>query len=278
MSYKIINSIKKNSAMAPIVNNLLEPPYKSFVKYFNSLAGDRVCYLCKKRFRSFKKYRGGHKNKSDFSKLIQAVGSDIDNFECMYCGCHDRIRHLFMYFDKLKLWETMRGDKILHFAPEPHLQEMIVKYRPSKYIKGDLYPYSKDQIKIDITNIQFKNNTFDFVIANHVLEHIPNYMKAIKELHRVLKPGGVAILQTPYSDSLKYNFELSTIDSGLLRLKYYGQEDHVRYFSGQQLLMSIEKVGFKSKIKRHLELFDERSAYKYGVNLKEDLIMFEKYE
>ncbi len=268
--------IRRNSLLRYLIFDMFLKYQKQLLQKINATGNTHQCYICKNTFNGFTKYRGGTKNKSEFSRLMQTVGSNIDHFGCMYCGCHDRARHIFMYFDKLNFWEEMTDANILHFAPEINLQNKIELLNPNRYIKGDLYPYKDDQIKIDITNIPFENDYFDLVISNHVLEHIPNYIKALKEVHRVLKPGGIAILQTPYSNVLKYNFELSTIKTDYLKLKYYGQEDHVRYFSGKQLFKSIEKVGFKSHIKKHQDLFNKGSAHKFGVNMNEDLLMFEK--
>jgi SAM-dependent methyltransferase len=213
---------------------------------------------------------------NEFRNKLDAVGSDFDNFGCMYCGCHDRERHLFMFFDKLALWGNMKNGKILHFAPEEHLAIKIGEQAPLEYVKADLYPASPDIRKIDATAIPFCNDTFDFLIANHVLEHIPDYCKALSEFYRVLKPGGIAILQTLYSKLLRNNFEDDGIDSDELRLFFHGQEDHVRTFGERQFLKSLEESGFSLQIKKHEDLFDASTAYYYGVNIKEDLIMVAK--
>ena len=132
----------------------------------------------------------GSKSLSEFRKRLDGVGSDTDNFGCMYCGSTDRERHLFMFFDKLMLWETMKQGKILHFAPERHLSIKISEQAPLEYVRGDLYPQKSAIRKIDATAIPFSNDTFDFLIANHLLEHIPDYCKALSEFFRVLKPRG----------------------------------------------------------------------------------------
>ena len=248
------------------------------VKIINNMSSKRKCYICGKTFCRFTKYRGGSKNIPQFRKKLQMVGSDVDNFRCMYCGAHDRERHLFMYFDKLQLWERMKEAKILHFAPEKNLQYKISQLSPAIYVKGDLYPQGHDVQKIDATAIPYENNMFDFLMANHVLEHIPDYRKALLEFYRVLKPGGIAILQTPYSKLLKNNFEDEGINNDELRRYFYGQENHVRTFGEQQFLKSLEEVGFQLNIKKHTDFFDENDAYYYGVPMHEDLIMVEKIE
>ena len=201
------------------------------------------------------------------------VGSDIDNFRCMYCGCHDRERHLFMFFDKLGLWRNIKDSVILHFAPERHLARRLDSESPSKYVKADLHPKNEDVERMDATILPYNEDKFDFIIANHVLEHIPDYGKALREFFRVLKPGGIGIFQTPYSKLLQNNFEDEGIDSDELRLFFHGQKNHVRTFGYNQFLSELETVGFDVQVKKHDECFDAHAAYLYGVNSKEDLIL-----
>ena len=196
---------------------------KNIVRAANSLGSSRKCYICGNTFSYFTKYRGGIKNISEIGKKLKTVGSDVDNFGCLYCGCHDRERHLVMFFDKLMLWENMKNGKILHFAPERQLAKKIGEQIPLEYIKADLFPTNQDIKKIDATAIPFGDDTFDFLIGNHILEHIPDYRNVLSEFNRVLTPGGTAILQTPYSKLLRYNFEDDGIDSDALRLFFHGQ-------------------------------------------------------
>jgi len=259
-----------------IIVNILRIIKRAVEKTVNGLGSKKKCYICGKTFSYFTKFGKGSQGLSVFQKRINGVGSDIDNFGCMFCGCHDRERHLFMFFDKRRFWENMKNKKILHFAPELHLSRKISEQLPLEYVKADLAPSNKDIKKIDATAIPFNNDTFDFLIANHILEHIPHYSKALSEFYRILKPGGIAILQTPYSRLLKNNFEDDGINSDELRLFFYGQEDHVRVFGEHQFLKSIEDVGFRLQIMKHEDYFDEISSYYYGVSANEDLIMVKK--
>ncbi|MEJ2745972.1 MAG: class I SAM-dependent methyltransferase [bacterium] len=170
----------------------------------------------------------------------------------------------------------MKQGRILHFAPERHLSKRISEQAPLEYVMADLYPQNSDIRKIDATAIPFSNDTFNFIIANHVLEHIPNYRKALSEFFRVLKPGGIAVMQTPYSKLLRNNFEDKGIDSEELRHFFYGQDDHVRIFGEHQLLKSLENAGFSLQIKRHIDYFDVSTTYYYGVSGEEDLILVAK--
>ena len=239
----------------------------------NGIGSKKKCYICNRTFFHFTKFKGGSKRKSEFHKRLDIVGSDVDNFGCMYCGSHDRERHLYMYFDKLNIWQKMKVAKILYFAPERNFPAKISEQSPLECIKADLHPKTEAVKKIDATKVPFSDEIFDFVIANHILEHIPVYSKALSEFYRVLKPGGVAILQTPYSKILKKKFEDENLDTDELRLFFYGQEDHVRIFSEYQFFESIENAGFNLQVKKHVDLFDDHIAYIYGVNKEENLIL-----
>ncbi len=247
--------------------------FKYIELFINSLGKKHKCYICEKTFFYFTKFNGGLKNFSNFLKQSQIIGSDLDNFGCMYCGSHDRERHLFMFFDQIQLWEKFTNAKILHFAPEKNLELKIKSTNPETYIVADLYPYRKDILKIDATNIPFESNYFDVVIANHVLEHISNYKKALQEIYRVLKLKGFAILQTPYSKVLHNNFEDEGINTDYLRSYFYGQKDHVRLFGKKEFFKSLKDVGFQINIKRNNDFFNEEETKYFGVNPNEDLIL-----
>lgn len=262
----------------------ITPPRKLTISYLlllvkrilNGTGRARKCYICRRRFRYFTKYNGGVNKINELRRQLDMVGSDADNFGCMYCGSHDRERHLFMYFDELMLWDCICNRKILHFAPEKHLSARINQQNPAEYVKADLNPRKPDVQSIDATSIPFEADTFDCLIANHVLEHIPDYRKALSEFHRVLKPGGFAVLQTPFSKLLKGNFEDEGINTDKLRQLFHGQEDHVRTFGEHKFLESLVKTGFHLQLKKHSEYFKERTSQYYGVPLKEDLILVVK--
>ena len=137
------------------------------------------------------------------------------------------------------------------------------------YISGDLNPLVADR-KIDITDINFENNYFDFIICNHVLEHIVDDQKTMRELFRVLKPEGFAILQVPISRKAKETFEDFSITTPGEREKYFGQKDHVRIY-GKDYKNRLESIGFKVElydIKKDLGIQDIK---KFGLNEEEIL-------
>ena len=112
-------------------------------------------------------------------------------------------------------------------------------------------------------------------IANHVLEHVSDVPRALSEIRRVLKLGGVAILQTPYSGKLHHTWEDKGIDTPVARLQAYGQEDHVRLF-GRDIFEQITAAGFESRVHRHSELLADVDSFTMGVNGDEPFFLFRK--
>ena len=233
----------------------------------------KKCVVCGEEFESFAPYRIHLKNLGAIS-YFKIIGSDTLNFCCYYCHSTDRDRHLFMYFEKLSLWDKFQNATVLHFAPERAIEKKITSLNPTKYIKGDLYP-KEDWIKVDITDIHFENESIDIIICNHVLEHVPDHLKAISEIYRVLKPGGFAVLQTPVSDLLFHHFSDPNINTDELRLSFYGQEDHVKVVSKRELYEELSQK-FKLSIVKHSDYFNQNDALVNGVNYKEDLMLVVK--
>lgn len=238
-------------------------------------ASRHECNFCSSKVRKFLSYRGGWKNQPKLMKLLNFTGSDVDNFSCPVCGAHDRERHLRMFMDHLNITSKLKNAVMLHFAPEKILSSYIASQKPLRYIKADLFPSSHDIIKIDMLDIPYEENYFDFVIANHVLEHVSDLPKALSEIQRVLKIGGYAILQTPFSAKLHQTIEDDGINTDSLRLELYGQEDHVRLF-GNNIFNIITSVGFASHTTTHQEAFPKIDPKYWGVNISEPLFLFKK--
>jgi len=180
-----------------------------------------------------------------------------------------------MYLDRLELWDSIRNASVLHFAPEEHIKDRIEKYNPGVYVKGDLYPPSPEIQRIDITAIPYPDDSFDAIICCHVLEHIPDDDKALAELFRVLKPGGWAVLQTPYFRILQNTFSDPAISTDELRTLYYGQNDHVRIY-GRDLFAKMEQAGFTLQIRSHAEVLSDIDAAYYGADPTEELMLVTK--
>jgi len=194
---------------------------------------------------------------------------------CPRCHSSDRERLVYWYIvNKTNILHSQKTIKLLYIAPEKNLQKALKAFSKIKYISGDLNPLVADR-KIDITDINFKDNYFDFIICNHVLEHIQDERKAMSELFRVLKPEGFAILQVPISKKVKETFEDFSITTPGEREKYFGQKDHVRIY-GKDYKRRLKSIGFKVElydIKKDLSI---RDIKKYGLNEEEILYICKK--
>lgn len=233
------------------------------------------CVICGHRVWRFMPYRNGSRSGPPLMRVLHMVGSDPDNFECPHCGAHDRERHLLMYMRAARTLEQLRGKTVLHFAPEKKLSRFIVDAAPLRYIRADLFPTTRDVERVDMLAMPFDEGTFDCVIANHVLGHVANVPRALAEIRRVLKPGGVAILQTPYSAKLCNTWEDDGVDNPEARLQAYGQEDHVRLF-GRDIFARIAAAGFENRVRPHAELLADVDARETGVNTEEPFFLFGK--
>jgi len=237
--------------------------------------GSRRCIACGHAIWRFMPYRQGSRGAAPLMHALGVIGSDVDHFECPRCGAHDRERHLLLYMRAAGIFDRLRGMRVLHFAPERRLWPLIVAAKPMEYVRCDLYPDNPDIVKVDIESIPFGDTAFDLVIANHVLEHVGDEAKALREVVRVLTPGGFAILQTPYSAKLHTTWEDPGIDGPDARLQAYGQEDHVRLF-GRDIVDRIVAVGFESHVHQHEELLPHVTPFIMGVNASEPFFLFRK--
>lgn len=206
---------------------------------------------------------------------IELTGSDLDNFECPWCGATDRERHLAMYMNALGLLDSLANKEILHFAPEPRIARLIADRAPARHVQADLHPTRPDIQRIDMMQIPYPDATFDIVVANHVLEHVADYQASLRELSRVLKVGGMAILQTPFSAKLDTTWSDDGIDDSLARLHAYGQEDHARLF-GKDIFEQFAIAGLTSRVQGHDELLPGVDAQAFGVNRAEPFFLFER--
>jgi SAM-dependent methyltransferase len=132
--------------------------------------------------------------------------------------------------------------KVLHMAPEQCFLSIFKNLKNLDYITADLYSPIVD-IKADILELPFKDNSFDVVFCNHVLEHIEDDQKAMQELNRVLRPGGMGIFQVPQDLKLKNTYEDFSITAPEDRAKHFGQYDHVRIY-GKDYFERLRTVGF----------------------------------
>ena len=157
--------------------------------------------------------------------------------------------------------------KVLHIAPEQCFYNLFKNLKNINYTTFDLNSPLAD-IKGDICNMPFKENSFDFILCNHVLEHINDDKKAMKELYRVLNKNGTAILQVPINQKSSKTFEDSSIVNKKERIEKFGQYDHIRLY-GLDYFKKLESFGFKVDPLKYSKEFTESEIIKYGLIMDE---------
>lgn len=175
-----------------------------------------------------------------FSKRKIIGGGKRKKCICPLCGCNDRERWV-QYVLKNEIHIYDEEAKILHFAPERQIEKKLRNNKKLEYITADIEKGRADRVE-DITNISFQESSFDYIICNHIMEHISNEKGAFAELRRCLKKTGKIVFSVPIC------WETDTIEDDTIvtkeeRLKEYGQEDHVRLY-GRDLQKKLEENGF----------------------------------
>ena len=156
----------------------------------------------------------------------------------------ERHRLLWLYLkNETDFFTSKELKKVLHFAPEQAFYKRFRNQKNLDYTTTDLFSPLAD-VKADICNLPFKDNQYDVILCNHVLEHIPDDTKAMQELYRILKPGGMAILQIPQDLKREVTFADDTITDQKERAKIFGQYDHVRIY-GRDYFDKLRSIGFK---------------------------------
>jgi len=152
----------------------------------------------------------------------------------------ERHRLLWLYLTNETDFFTSKK-KVLHMAPE---QCFLARFRKLNhdYKTADLDSPIAD-VKADIINLPFNDNSFDVIFCNHVLEHVQDDTKAMKELFRVMKKGGMGVFQVPQDLNRDVTFEDNSITDPKERAKIFGQYDHVRVY-GRDYFDKLRSIGF----------------------------------
>ena len=178
----------------------------------------------------------------------------------------ERHRMLWLYL-KNETNVFSKKIKLLHFAPEAAFHGIFKKSNNISYDTIDLNsPLAK--IKADICNLPLEDNTYDFILCNHVLEHINDDIKAMSELYRVLKKGGIGIFQIPIDINRDKTFEDSSIKDPKERNKVFGQYDHVRIY-GMDYYDRLRSVGFSVEQIKYADNLTKDEIKKYCLNSNE---------
>ena len=212
--------------------------YYSFVSgiLYRNREGNVYCPCCGKHFPDFHDYRyyddGRHFNPSTFSGSRQDV----------ICGfCRSAPRHRIIAEWAEQNIGLLKKSEILYFAPE---LSMMLWFRRHgiKVRTADLFDRRAD-LKLDITALDLADSSVDMIFCNHVLEHVSDHLKALSELHRVLRKGGRLIISFPMDEGLDEMIE-DINASAEDRIRLFGQHDHLRLF-GRDSGKMLENAGFE---------------------------------
>lgn len=167
------------------------------------------------------------------------------NIICPNCGSTARERLVLLMLDQ---HFNIAGQKVLHLSPEKYIYNFM-KLK-ADVVTADLHPgfyrhiEAKTQ-KVNLLRLPFETEVFDLVVGNHILEHIPDDKTAMREIFRVLKTGGRAILQVPYSTSISQTVESPTLLGPKEQSRLFGQKDHVRIYNFDDYIRRLQQAGFK---------------------------------
>ncbi|WP_293298896.1 class I SAM-dependent methyltransferase [Allomuricauda sp.] len=196
------------------------------------------------------------------------------NAQCHNCGSLERHRLVWKYIQDNEL--INHPMRLLHFAPEKVFYNLFSDVLEIEYFPCDLFPHvynykGKTKImEVDITKIPFDDSSFDFILCNHVLEHIPNDQLAMSELFRVMRPGGFGIFQVPIDYNRETTYEDFSITTEKGRLKAFGRRDHVRWY-GKDYKDRLANVGFEVKEDDFVNTFSKEEQFKYGFDTSEKI-------
>lgn len=180
----------------------------------------------------------------------------------------ERHRLLWLYL-KQHTYFFKKTLKLLHVAPEQCFYKIFRNQQNLDYTTTDLFSPLAD-VKADICNLPFQDNSYDVVFCNHVLEHITDDVKAMSELYRVLKPGGFGIFQVPQNTNAKSTYEDFSITEPEEKRKHFGQYDHVRVY-GLDYFTRLENTGFTVDTFKVIKNFTQKEIEKYALMKNEIL-------
>jgi len=239
---------------------------------------DSECPVCGKKGVFFKPlpfsfFREYYKHQYIHS-IFQSETINLEFYTCSNCQANDRDRLYALYFRKV-LQNSNAVLSVLDIAPASGLSRFLKSQPKLKVRTADLFMPGVDD-KVDITNMTiYSEGQFDAFICSHVLEHIDEDVKAMKELYRILKQGGWGIAMVPINLALKEIYENPTVKEVGDRWKHFGQDDHVRMYSKQGFVDRLKSAGFKVD-QLDISYFGEDSFRKHGIHPRSVLYIANK--
>lgn len=168
----------------------------------------------------------------------------LKQYSCSRCGASDRERIYALWIDRqLEKNALTRSAKVIHFAPEPalsqRLQQIFASYETADFAMEGVHH------KVDLQHLPFADESYDFFICSHVLEHVDSDDKALDELYRITSRGGSGILVAPVIVGLDKTVEDPSVKDAAGRWRLFGQDDHVRLYAHDDYVNKIRSHGFR---------------------------------
>jgi len=191
---------------------------------------------------------------------------------CPVCGSLQRHRLVWLFFNSRYVQPGLKARRMLHIAPEPALARKFRQLPGLDYLSADLHDRSA-MVKMDISAINMPDGSFDMIYCSHVLEHVSDDRRAMKEFFRLLRPEGWAVIIVPlFSEK---TFEDQTITGPEERQKAFGQHDHVRSY-GPDIKERLEQAGFMVRLVETSDLADPEQARRLGLDNEEKIFYCRK--
>lgn len=184
-------------------------------------------------------------------------------------------RHRLMWLFLKEKTDFFTGKhKLLHIAPELCFIPVFRRMENLEYHTADLESPLAD-IRLDVQNMPFEDFTYDIVFCNHVLEHVDDDIQAMKEIYRVLKPGGWAILQSPVYPEIGPTLEVKDADTPRKREQIYGQDDHQRKY-GNDYALRLRSAGFLVREDDYVKTLSTEMQKRYALPVDEVIFFCQK--
>lgn len=254
----VIDEIKKEFIKSKYNMNLVFD-MKNFIidNDVNFKLGERECILCGYPLEKFTPFG---LNSTLFEEKNVVGGGYRENAICPCCGSLDHTRWIYWIIQQYTDIFS-RDCTIVHFAPEKSLRKKLENASGCDYYAADICNDGKVH-KIDVTQMPFKDKFADYIIINHVLEHVPNEKLAVYEMMRVLREGGKIIMSFPISLDTP-TFEDEKIVTEIEREMYFGQKDHVRLY-GNDYRERLEQYGLNVESYSPSDYFSKENIEKFG--------------
>ena len=208
------------------------------------------CPVCGTRLNAFKPIWKSYLRKTAETGYVYPL-SQVETFNyqaysCPACDCSDRERLYTLFFEKeFTSFDQHRRYRLVEFAPSIALQKQLRAYPFIEYRSADLFRQSVDD-NVDITDMKpYADNSVDIFICSHILEHVPDDRKAMRELFRKMKPGGFGITMVPIIHGVDETQEDLAINTPALRWKFYGLDDHLRQYGKADFIRRLQAAGFQ---------------------------------